>query len=103
MGNACKVLAIQGSYRKSGKTTTMLKDAAKQAEKLGHNLTYINLFEKNIEYCRGCRKCLDTAECVFSNDDIPEITRLIKEADVIILATPVYWGNVPAIVKNFLV
>ena len=29
----------------------LLKYAAKQAEKLGHRLTYINLFEKNIEYC----------------------------------------------------
>ena len=75
MGNICRVLAIQGSYRKSGKTTTMLKYAAKQAEKLGHSLTYINLFEKNIEYCRGCRKCLETGECVFKNDDMPEITR----------------------------
>ena len=40
----------------------LLKYAAKQAEKLGHGLTYINLFEKNIEYCRGCRKCLETGE-----------------------------------------
>ena len=29
----------------------LLKYAAKQAEKFGHGLTYINLFEKNIEYC----------------------------------------------------
>jgi len=40
----------------------LLKYAAKQAEKLGHGLTYINLFEKNIEYCRGCRKCLEIGE-----------------------------------------
>lgn len=102
MKNNYKVVAIQGSYRNQGKTTTMLKYAANQVEKMGHSLTYINLFEKNIEYCRGCRKCFETAECVFSNDDMPEITRLIKEADVIILAAPVYWGNVPAIVKNLM-
>ena len=45
---------------------------------------------------------METSECVFKNDDMPEITRLIKEADVIILAAPVYWGNVPAIVKNLM-
>ena len=51
----------------------LLKYAAKQAEKLGHGLTYINLFEKNIEYCWGCRKCLETGECVFKNDDMSAI------------------------------
>ena len=45
---------------------------------------------------------METAECVYNNDDMPEITRLIKDADVIILAAPVYWGNVPAIVKNLM-
>ena len=102
MGSTCKILAIQGSFRKSGKTTTMLKYAARQAEKMGHNLTYINLFDKNIEYCKGCRKCMETTECIYKNDDMTEITKLIKEADVIILAAPVYWGNVPAVVKNLM-
>lgn len=102
MKKTCKVLAIQGSYRNTGKTTAMLKYATDLAEKCGHEVTYINLFEKKIDYCRGCRKCLKTAECVFKNDDMPEMTQLIKEADVIILASPVYWGNVPAIVKNLM-
>ena len=97
-----KIVAIQGSYRKNGKTTPMLQYAVKQAEKLGHEVTYINLFEKNIEYCRGCRLCTQPRECIFKNDDIPEITKVVKEADVIILAAPVYWGNVPAIVKNLM-
>ena len=35
MGNTCKILAIQGSNRNSGKTTTMLKYAAKKAENWG--------------------------------------------------------------------
>lgn len=102
MKKSCKVLAIQGSYRKSEKTTAMLTYATDLAKKCGHEVTYINLFEKKIDYCRGCRKCLETAECVFKNDDMPKITRLIKEADVIILAAPVYWGNVPVIVKNLM-
>ena len=61
------------------------------------DVTYINLFEKNIDFCKGCRKCLETTECVFKNDDMPEIRRQIKEADIIFLAAPVYWANVPAI------
>lgn len=94
------VLAIQGSYRKNGKTTTMLKMAASLCEKKGHQVTYINLFDKKIDYCKGCKKCNESGECIFKNDDMEEITEQIKSADVIILAAPVYWANVPAIVKN---
>lgn len=96
------VLAIQGSYRKHGKTTSMLSMAASLCEKKGHNVTYINLFEKNIEYCKGCKKCNETGECILKNDDMMEITKQIKAADVILLAAPVYWANVPGIVKNLM-
>lgn len=98
--SAYKILAIQGSYRENGATTSMLKYAVDTLEKMGHEVTYINLFEKNIQFCRGCRRCLKMQECVLKDDDMQEITKLIKETDVIILAAPVYWANVPAIVKN---
>ena len=95
-----KIIAIQGSYRSGGKTTTMLKYAVEKAKAQNNEVTYINLHEKNIEYCKGCRKCFDSAECVFKNDDLYDVAREIKEADVIMLASPVYWANVPAVVKN---
>lgn len=99
--SSCNVLAIQGSFQKTGNTTIMLKHAVEQAKQCGHEVTYVNLFEKNIGYCKGCKKCVKGIECVFK-DDIVDMVRLIKEADVIILAAPVYWGNVPAIVKNLM-
>lgn len=98
--NQYKIVAIQGSYRENGVTTSMLRYAADKLSRLGHEVTYINLFEKKIDFCKGCRRCLETEECVFKNDDMPEMTRHIKNADVVILAAPVYWGNTPAIVKN---
>ena len=69
-----KVLAIQGSYRKDGKTSTMLRAAVEEAKKLGHEVTELNLFEKKIDFCKGCGKCDSTGECVFKNDDIGEST-----------------------------
>lgn len=94
------VLAIQASYRKTGKTAAMLKYAVEAAESKGHKVTTVNLFDMNIDYCKGCMKCDDAHECIFKKDDMPALTKLIKEADVIIFAAPVYWGNVPAILKN---
>ncbi len=95
-----RVLAIQGSYRNNGITSEMLKVAVDESKKAGHEVEYIRLHDMNIGYCKGCRKCFETGECVFKNDDMVKISRSIKDADVIILASPVYWANVPAIVKN---
>lgn len=95
-----KIVAFQGSYRKSGITSTLLQNACSKLIAAGNEVEYINLHEKNIEYCKGCRKCLETKKCIYKADDMPEITEKIKAADILILAAPVYWANVPAVVKN---
>ncbi|MBR5349088.1 MAG: flavodoxin family protein [Lachnospiraceae bacterium] len=95
-----KVLALQGSFRENGLTSTMLKYAVREAEAAGHDVEYINLHKCKINYCKGCRKCFETAKCIFTDDDLVQIAESIKQADVILLAAPVYWANVPAVVKN---
>jgi multimeric flavodoxin WrbA len=95
-----RTLAILGSPHTKGMTAQMLDIAIAASKENGDAVTVMHLYEKNIQYCKGCRKCLDTGECVLKNDDIAEITSLIKESDTVILAAPVYWANVPAAVKN---
>lgn len=51
---SCNVLAIQGSFQKTGKTTIMLMHAVEQAKQCGHEVTYVNLFEKNIGFDKAC-------------------------------------------------
>lgn len=94
-----KILAILGSPHKNGATWKMLNYAMEIAKQYGYIVDYINLYEKNIAYCKGCRACIKLHNCVVK-DDIQEIAKLIKECSIIILAAPVYWANVPAIVKN---
>ena len=94
-----KLLAISGSPHKNGATGAMLQFAIKTAEQRGWKVDYINLYEKNLAYCKGCNTCLKTANCVLQ-DDIQEIAGLLRECDMVILASPVYWANVPAAVKN---
>ncbi|MDE7423438.1 MAG: flavodoxin family protein [Lachnospiraceae bacterium] len=77
----------------------MLNYALEVAKQRGWQMDYIHLYEKNISYCKGCRACMKTKICV-EKDDIQEIAGLLKECDVVILAAPVYWANVPAVVKN---
>lgn len=94
-----RLLAILGSPHKNGATATMLEYAMKIAEKYNWQINYVDLYEKNIAYCNGCRVCMKTENCV-QQDDIQEIAKLLKECDALILAAPVYWANVPAVVKN---
>lgn len=94
-----KALAILGSPHPHGTTATMLEHAVSHAKKAGYTVNVVNLYEKNISYCTGCRVCLNTKICV-QKDDIQSIAALFRESQLVILAAPVYWANVPAPVKN---
>lgn len=93
------VLAILGSPHTNGITGTMLNYAIGEAEKSGYLVTKVNLYEKKISFCTGCRKCLETGKCV-QKDDLEDIVALLRKSEIVILAAPVYWANVPAPVKN---
>ncbi len=92
-------LAILGSPHANGTTAAMLDLAIRQAEQAGYTVTKINLYEKKVSFCTGCRACMDTHICILK-DDIQEIAALLQECQLAILAAPVYWANVPAPVKN---
>ncbi|BBF44857.1 iron-sulfur flavoprotein [Lachnospiraceae bacterium KM106-2] len=94
-----KTLAILGGPHKNGVTAKMLEIAMKASKDRGDEVEILYLYEKEIQFCKGCRKCLETKQCVIK-DDIVGIVDAIKKSDTIILATPVYWANVPAAVKN---
>lgn len=94
-----KLLAILGSPHENGSTAAMLRCALKIADSQGWEITTVSLYKKQIAFCKGCRHCMETRQCVI-NDDLREIAGLIKTHDRIILSAPTYWANVPAIVKN---
>lgn len=94
-----KALAILGSPHANGTTAAMLDLAIHKAEQVGYAVTKIKLYEKKIAFCTGCRTCMNTHICIHK-DDIQEIAALLHECQLVILAAPVYWANVPASVKN---
>ncbi len=98
--NNKRLLAILGSPHTDGTTATMLDYAITVAEKYDYEVTKINLYDVQINYCKGCRLCLHNNGCVQYQDDMMQISFLLQECDVVILASPTYWSNVPAPVKN---
>ena len=71
--NKKQVLANLGSPHANGITAAMLDCAIHRAEKRGYTITKINLYERNLSFCTGCRACLKTKVCI-QKDDIQEIT-----------------------------
>jgi multimeric flavodoxin WrbA len=91
------IVGICGSPREKA-TEHVLKDALVMLENLGFETKFFTVRGKNIGYCTHCDYCLTNKECAFK-DDMQEVYALLKEADGIIFATPVYNGGVSAQTK----
>jgi len=87
---AKKVLILSGSFRKGGNSDKLCDQFAKGAEEAGHLVEKIFINDKKIGYCRGCGVCNTTHKCV-QKDDMADILNKMVEADVIVMATPVYF------------
>jgi putative NADPH-quinone reductase len=94
-----KILAILGSPHVNGATASMLDFSIKVAKENGYTVDKIDLYKTHLSFCTGCLACQRTGSCIQS-DDIHEITVLLKNCDLVIVAAPVYWANIPAVLKN---
>lgn len=97
--NGKKILAILGGPHTDGVTGNMLNCAIRLSDKAGYEISKVNLYEQQIGFCKGCRTCIRTGACI-QKDDLQKIAALIQECDMLLLAAPIYWANVPASVKN---
>ena len=91
------IVGISGSPRQQA-TEHVLKDALMLLEGQGFETRFFTVRGKHINFCTHCDYCLEHKECVFK-DDMQEVYDLLKEADGIIFATPVYNGGVSAQIK----
>ncbi len=86
-----KVVGIVGSTRRGGNTEILTGIALETIQKEGVETELITLAGKRITPCDGCRSCVETGECRIK-DDFDSVFAKMKEADGIILASPVYYG-----------
>jgi NAD(P)H-dependent FMN reductase len=93
-----KVLLVNGSPRKNGITAKMLKLMEKEIGRSAKS-EYINILDYKIAPCVGCNKCRPDKRC-FQKDDGNTFGDKILEADIVVIGTPTYWGNMSAPLKN---
>jgi multimeric flavodoxin WrbA len=95
-----KVVAVNGSPRRSGNTARLLKEITDMAEAKGAEVKYYDLVDLEFEDCRACFQCDKTGTCSI-DDDMSGVGKDIQKADVLILASPVYMGAETGIMKCF--
>lgn len=91
-------IAFLGSPRKEGNTELLFREAIRGAGELGHSVQIFNLNLMNISSCQDCGGCEDSGICIFQ-DDMVLIYEAIRNADRIILASPIFFFALSAQVK----
>jgi multimeric flavodoxin WrbA len=99
-----KVVAINGSPRKEGNTYHAIRTVFAELEKEGIETEIIHVGNQNIRGCTACSQCIKNKDekCVITGDPVNEWIQKIKEADGIILGSPVYFSGIAGTMKSFL-
>lgn len=96
-----KIVILNGSPRKGGNTATLCDYFTKGAESSGHTITRFDLQTLNIHGCLGCFKGgKDPASPCVQKDDMDKIYPAYQDADIIVLASPMYYWSVTAQLKT---
>lgn len=96
------VLIISSSPRKRGNSQLLCEEFKRGAEESGNSVTLVRLSEKKIGYCRACDSCMKNNGVCTLNDDMADVLESFKKADVLVLATPVYFYGICAQMKTFI-
>ncbi len=94
------VIGIVGSPRQGGNSETLLDAVLAGAKANGKNVKKYNLNKMNIRGCQACMGCKKDGVCV-QKDDLSKVLEEIKEAEAVVLSTPVYFGQSTAQFRMF--
>jgi NAD(P)H-dependent FMN reductase len=93
-----KILVLNASPKKKGKVAGLLSAVADGARGT-HDIEWIDVYGLKIKPCIGCMKCRPDKPCALPRDDAHAVAGKIADADVLVIGTPTYWGNMSAPLK----
>lgn len=97
-----RVLGISGSPHRRGNTEQLLDRFLEGAADAGGEIEKIVLSTLDYHSCRGCNACHKTGVCVMDDDLIPILTKKVPEADIVVLASPIYSMSITSEMKAFI-
>ena len=95
-----RILVLNGSPRPKGNTKQMVDAFREGAESAGHRVDVIDVCKKKIAGCLACEYChtKGNGACV-QKDDMQEVYSLLGEADMLVIASPIYYHGVSGQLK----
>lgn len=97
-----KVLVLSASPRKGGNSDLLCDQFMKGAQEAGLQAEKVFLKDRNIHYCTGCGACFDRGKGCSQKDDMGEILQKMIDADVVVMATPVYFYTMNGQMKTLI-
>ncbi len=97
-----KILVLSSSPRRGGNSDLLCDQFMKGALEAGHHAEKIFFKDKKISYCTGCGVCLNGEKPCPLKDDMPEVLEKMVSAEVIVMATPVYFYTMDAQMKTLI-
>jgi multimeric flavodoxin WrbA len=97
-----KIVALLGSPRSKGASATLVAKFLEKAVERGVRPKVYELNKLNYRGCQGCFACKTTREDCVLQDDLTQVLADVAEADVLVLATPVYFGDLTSQLKGFI-
>lgn len=93
------VLILEGSPRRNGNSAILSEEFARGAEEAGCSVEIVRVCSKKIAGCLGCNACYRNGGVCIQKDDMTEIREKMLAADVIVLASPIYFYSMTAQMK----
>ena len=97
-----KIISVLGSPRQKGNSSAIVKRFCDTALKKGADIESYNLNLMDFKGCQGCLACKEGNDRCVIKDDLQPVLDLVYEADILVLATPVYMGGVSGQLKCFI-
>jgi len=97
-----KVICLLGSPRKNGNSATIAKHFCDAAMRFGAEVQIFPLNQLNYRGCQGCMACKTKLDRCALQDDLTAVLDAVRDADVLVLASPVYYWDVSAQLKAFI-
>lgn len=97
-----RIVCLQGSPRPSGNSAVMAQALCAAASGQGAEVTTFALNALKYRGCQGCLLCKTKADACVLKDGLTPVLEAVRGCDVLVLATPVYFGEVTAQLKAFI-
>ena len=95
-----RILILNGSPRKQGRTASLVKAFIEGAEGAGNEACELYIDSMNIAGCKACEACSHNGGYCSQKDDMEKVYEAYLWADVIVFASPMFWGTISGQLKT---